>query len=91
MFDVQAEHPVMFSKISPSMDDMVNEINSGKSALNKYNLGVLNASRTTDVVLLTEIHLVHQMINAVSLMICFLSNVMRLPVKWQGRSPNYAT
>ena len=67
MFDVQAEHPELFSKISSSVDEMENEINDGKSSLNKYNLGILNASRPADVVLLSEIHLVHQMINAVSI------------------------
>ena len=66
MFDVQAEHPELFSKISSSVDEMENEIYRGKSSLSKYNLGVLNASRPIDVVLLSEIHLVHQMINAVS-------------------------
>ena len=66
MFDVQAEHPELFSKVSSSVGEMENEISRGKSSLNKYNLGVLNASRPTDAVLLSEVRLVHQMVNAVS-------------------------
>ena len=66
MFDVQAENPELFSKISPNVEEMENEISHGKSALSKYSLGLLNASRPTDLVLLTEIHLVHKVIDAVS-------------------------
>ncbi len=68
IFDVIAQHPDVFSDISPIVSEIRNEINAGQSeALNQYSLGMLNASRDVDVILLSEIHVVHRIINAVRL------------------------
>ena len=67
IFDVQAEHPELFSNLATTVDKMTVEISRGNSPLSQYVLGSLNATRATDTVLLTEIHLVLQMVNAVSI------------------------
>lgn len=64
IFDVKAQYPELFSLLPGTPEDVLSSFHNGKASMLKYNLGSLNATQAADLVLLAELELIQEMIEA---------------------------
>ena len=70
VFDIKAHYPELFSRLPGNPDDVTDIFARGEHALGRYNLGSLNVTRPSDLILLAELELIQEMIDAVSSLSC---------------------